>query len=118
LLTHRQTDRQTNKQTNSGKNITSLAEVISQTKDIAYRAVRALSSRIQRVDVRNISSMVVVVLSSYCNCDSRISCVLPGCAHVVTSSPDCAIQLYKISVCCAVRYCSYDNHLTPSRVCL
>jgi len=28
LLTHRQTDRQTDKQTKSGKNITSLAEVI------------------------------------------------------------------------------------------
>jgi len=29
LLTHRQTDKQTDKQTKSGKNITSLAEVVA-----------------------------------------------------------------------------------------
>jgi len=40
LLTHtqtdRQTDRQTDKQTKSGKNITSLAEVIKETIHISY----------------------------------------------------------------------------------
>ena len=65
-----------------------------------------LSTRLYSVIVCIVHVLILDVIGrhSYRESENRISCIVPGCQHSVTcSSRHCAIQRYKIAICCAMR---------------
>jgi len=81
-------------------------------RDTPYRRTRAYatnnSNKQYIITVYNCITPVIILdvfgRHSYRESENRISCIVPGCQHTVTSSSrHCAIQRYKIAICCAMR---------------